>query len=106
VFWLVPPGPRAEAVDAAYSGFTRPAPEAFRTHGVGRAVGISALGRGLEVARHAGLVTASLAMNDLIPSTGVSYRAPTMPSFMDNLLRQTEAIKNQGVFFSPISGDH
>ena len=35
----------------------------------------------------------------------MSYRALTMPSFMDNILRQAEAIKNQGMFFSPISGD-
>ena len=44
-------------------------------------------------------------MDDLIASTGVSYRALTMPSFMDNILRQVEAIKSQGMFFSPISGD-
>jgi len=50
-------------------------------------------------------VTASLAMDDLIASTGVSYRALTNPSFMDNLLRQVESIKNQGMFFLPISGD-
>jgi uncharacterized protein YbjT (DUF2867 family) len=57
------------------------------------------------VAGHAGLVTASLAMDDLIASSGVSYRALTMPSFMDNLLWQTEAIKNEGAFFSPLSAD-
>jgi uncharacterized protein YbjT (DUF2867 family) len=57
------------------------------------------------VAGNAGLVTASLAMDDLIASTGVSYRALTMPSFMDNLLRQVESIKNQGMFSLPISGD-
>jgi uncharacterized protein YbjT (DUF2867 family) len=50
-------------------------------------------------------VSTSLAMDDLIMSTGVSYRALTMPSFMDNILNQFEAIKNQGMFFSPISGD-
>jgi uncharacterized protein YbjT (DUF2867 family) len=105
VFWLVPPDPRAETVDAAYSGFTRPAAEAFQAQGVGRVVGVSALGRGLDVARHAGLVTASLAMDDLIAGTGVSYRALTMPSFMDNLLRQAEAIRKEGVFSSPIAGD-
>jgi uncharacterized protein YbjT (DUF2867 family) len=104
VFWLVPPDPRADTVDAAYSGFTRPAAEALRQHGVQRVVGISALGRGLDVARHAGLVTASLAMDDLIASTGVSYRALTMPSFMDNILRQTAAIRDQGTFFSPVCG--
>jgi len=50
-------------------------------------------------------VSASLALDDLIASTGVSYRALTMPSFMDNILNQVEAIKSQGMFFSPISGD-
>jgi uncharacterized protein YbjT (DUF2867 family) len=67
--------------------------------------GVSALGRGTAVAGHAGLVTASLAMDDLIAGAGVNYRALTMPSFMDNLLRQTESIKNRDVFVTPISGD-
>jgi uncharacterized protein YbjT (DUF2867 family) len=44
-------------------------------------------------------------MDDLIADTGVSYRALTMPSFMDNLLRQVTPIRNQGMFFSPIAGD-
>lgn len=105
VFWLCPPDPRAESVEAAYLNFTRPACEALRSQGVKRVVGISALGRGTAVARKAGFVTASLAMDDMIASTGVSFRALTMPSFMDNILRQAEPIRNQGVFFSPISGD-
>ena len=103
VFWLVPPDFHAESVEAAYVHFTRPACDALRSQGVRRVVGVSALGRG--VARNAGLVSASLAMDDLIASTGVSYRALTMPSFMDNLLNQVESIKSQGIFFSPISGD-
>ncbi len=105
VFWLVPPDPHADSAEAAYVDFTRPACDAFKRHRVGRVVGISALGRGTAVAGHAGLVTASLEMDDLIASSGVSYRALTMPSFMDNLLRQVPAIKNQGVFVTPISGD-
>jgi uncharacterized protein YbjT (DUF2867 family) len=105
VFWLVPPDPRADSVQAAYLDFTRPACDAFKRHEVQQVVGVSALGRGTPWAANAGLVTASLAADDLIASTGVSYRALTMPSFMDNLLRQTEAIKHQGRFFSPISGD-
>ena len=103
VFWLVPPNPHAESVDAAYVGFTRPACRAIEQHGVARVVGVSALGRGFP--GKAGLVTATLAMDDLIASTGVSYRALTMPSFMDNILRQVESIRNQGMFFSPIAGD-
>jgi uncharacterized protein YbjT (DUF2867 family) len=105
VFWLVPPDPRAESVEAAYAGFTRPACDAFKRHAVARVVGISALGRGTPFAEMAGLVTASLAMDDLIAGTGVGYRAVVNPSFMDNLLRQVESIKNQGVFSLPISGD-
>jgi uncharacterized protein YbjT (DUF2867 family) len=105
VFWLVPPDPRATTVEAAYLDFTRPACAAFKAHGVGRVVGISALGRGTPAGAHAGLVTASLAMDDLIAGTGVHYQAVTNPSFMDNLLRQVELIKTQGIFSLPISGD-
>jgi uncharacterized protein YbjT (DUF2867 family) len=105
VFWLVPPDPRATTVDAAYLDFTRPACAAFKAHNIKRVVGISALGRGTPVAAHAGLVTASLKMDDLIATTGVHFRAVTNPSFMDNLLRQVELIKNQGMFSLPISGD-
>src|SRR6267378_2871150 len=105
VFWLVPPDPRAKTVDAAYVEFTRPACAAFKTHGVKRVVGISALGRGTPAGAHAGLVTASHKMDDLIASAGVHYRAVTNPSFMDNLLRQVELIKTQGIFSLPISGD-
>jgi uncharacterized protein YbjT (DUF2867 family) len=105
VFWLTPPDPRAPSVEAAFVGFTRPAAEAFREHGVGRVVAVSALGRGTPWADRAGYVTGSLAMDDLIASTGVAYRALTNPSFMDNTARQAESIKNQGMFFSPIAGD-
>jgi uncharacterized protein YbjT (DUF2867 family) len=105
VFWLVPPDPHAGSLEAAYVDFSRPAAEAIERHGVGRVVAVSALGRGTAVAGNAGYVTASLAMDDLLMTTGVAYRALVMPSFMDNLLRQAEGIKNQGTFFSPISGD-
>jgi uncharacterized protein YbjT (DUF2867 family) len=105
VFWLVPPSPVAQSLEAAYLDFTGPACAAIKSQRVRRVVGISALGRGTPMARNAGLVTASLAMDDLIAGTGVGYRALTMPSFMDNVLRQVEPIKSRGVFFSPIDGD-
>jgi uncharacterized protein YbjT (DUF2867 family) len=105
VFWLTPPDPQAPSVEAAYVGFTRPAAKAFKRHGVERVVGVSALGRGTLWAARAGYVTGSLAMDDLIAGSGVAYRALTNPSFMDNIARQAEAIKTQGVFFSPIAGD-
>jgi uncharacterized protein YbjT (DUF2867 family) len=105
VFWLLPPDPRAPSVEAAFVAFTRPAAEAFKKQGVKRVVGVSALGRGTPWAAHAGYVTGSLAMDDLIASTGVAYRALANPSFMDNIVRQAEAIRNQGMFFSPIAGE-
>ena len=105
VFWLVPPDPRADHIDTAFSGFTGPAAEAFRAQGVGRVVGVSALGRGTAMAGRAGHVTASLAMDDLIAATGVPYRALVLPSFMDNTLRQVGPIRAQGVFYGPIRPD-
>ena len=103
VFWLVPPNLRAASVAAAYVDFTRPACAAWRAAGVARVVGVSALGRG--VVANAGFVSASLAMDDLIAGSGVAYRALTMPSFMDNILRQVEPIRSRGLFFGPIARD-
>ncbi len=105
VFWVVPPDPRAASVETAYVDFARPAAKALRQQGVKRVVGVSALGRGTPWATHAGLATASFAMDDLMASSGVSYRALSIPSFMDNLLRQFEAITKNGVFALPIDGD-
>ncbi|GHO94584.1 NmrA family transcriptional regulator [Reticulibacter mediterranei] len=105
VFWLVPLDPHAESVESAYVDFTWPACEAFKNQGVKRVVGVSAIGRGTTLAGNAGYVTALLAKDDLIASTGVSYRALTMPSFMDNTISQIGPLKSQGVFFSPTPGD-
>jgi uncharacterized protein YbjT (DUF2867 family) len=103
VFWVVPPDFKANNFETRYADFVRPACKAFKSRGVKRVVAVSALGRGWP--KPAGLVSASVAMDDLIASTGVDFRALTMPSFMDNFLRQVEPIRNQGMFFSPMSGD-
>jgi uncharacterized protein YbjT (DUF2867 family) len=105
VFWLLPSGRPAGCLDEVFVGFTRPAAEAMRGQGVSRVVDVSALGRNTPYASRAGHVTASLAMDDLIASTGVAFRALTMPSFMDNLLRQVRVIKEQGTFFDAVSPD-
>ncbi|MFD4629302.1 NAD(P)H-binding protein [Streptomyces sp. NPDC058284] len=97
VFWLVPPD-SSLTPDAAYRGFTGPAAKALATHGVGHVVGVSALGRGTPLADRAGLVTASLAMDDLIAGTGVAYRALANPSFYENVLEEAESIRDKGVF--------
>ena len=103
LFWLVPPNYRTADVQTEYTNFTRPAAEAIKTHGIQRVVIVSAIGRNWP--NHTGLIGASLAMDDLIASTGVSYRALMNPSFMDNMLRQAQPIKTQGMFFGPMDPD-
>src|SRR5258706_5543753 len=105
VFWLTPADPRAPSVEAAFAGFTRPAAEAFKRHGVGRVVGVSMLGRGTPWAGRAGFVTGSLAMDDLIAASPVAYRALTNPYFMEDTVRQGQSIQEQGEVFWPIAGD-
>ncbi|MFG2976512.1 NAD(P)H-binding protein [Streptomyces sp. NPDC048331] len=104
VFWLVPPD-ASLTPDAAYRGFTRPAAKALVAHGVGHVVGVSALGRGTPVAHRAGLVTASHAMDDLIATTGVSYRAVACPSFFENLLEDVDSLRETGVFTDAVDAD-
>ena len=104
IFWLLPPNGTAGSVQSAFVDFSRPACTAFAEQGVKRVVGVSALGRGTPAAGRAGYVAGSLAMDDLIAGTGVSYRALANPSFMDNLARQATLIRAQGIFTSPISG--
>ncbi|MGW7514926.1 NmrA family NAD(P)-binding protein [Streptomyces sp. NPDC054796] len=104
VFWLVPPDASLTPEDA-YSGFTGPAAKALAAHGVGHVVGVSALGRGTPLADRAGLVTASLAMDDLIAGTGVAYRALACPSFFENLLEEAGSIREKGVFTEAAEAD-
>ncbi len=105
VFWLLPGDRTAATAEDAYVGFTRPAAQAIRTHGVRRVVTVSSLGRGTAYEGRAGNITASLAMDDLIASTGVDFRALAMPGFMDNMLRQVGPIAQQGLFFDITAPD-
>ncbi|MFF4428656.1 NAD(P)H-binding protein [Streptomyces sp. NPDC001513] len=104
VFWLVPPDASLAPYDG-FSGFTHPAVKALAAHGVGHVVGVSALGRGTPLADRAGLVTASLAVDDLIAGSGVAYRALANPSFFENLLEESDSIRDQGVFTDVVDAD-
>ena len=44
-------------------------------------------------------------MDDLVASTGVAYRALANPSFMDNLLRQVDSIRDHGTFTDTVLED-
>jgi uncharacterized protein YbjT (DUF2867 family) len=102
VFWLVPPDPHAESVEAAYVDFARPAAAALKSQGVKRVVGVSALGRGTAAARNAGYVTASLKMDDLIASFPVL--GPEDLSFNDMAQIMSEVL-GKPVRFHQIPGE-
>ncbi|MFH8336370.1 NmrA family NAD(P)-binding protein [Streptomyces sp. AM6-12] len=97
LFWLVPPAGFRDADSARgyYLNFTRSACQEAATRGV-RVVGVTSLGRGYQ--GEAGLLSAAFAMDELIESSGVAYRALALPFFMENLLRQAPTIKEQGTF--------
>jgi uncharacterized protein YbjT (DUF2867 family) len=106
LFWLPPPvNADATTPEETFRGFTRPAAQAIGDRGVARVVTISALGRNTPLAGQAGLVTATLALDDLIAETGVAFRALTMPSFMDNIAWQAGLIRERGLFAGVIAPD-
>lgn len=104
VLWLVPPNSRAENPMSYYLNFTRPASEAIMSQGVKRVIGVSSLGHDFGIP--AGLLSPAFAMDDLIKTTRVNYRALRMPFFMENLLHQVDAIKSQGMFFMANFSDY
>ena len=103
VFWLVPADPQAANAYAAYVNFSRPGCEAMKAEGVKRVVAVSSLGRGWP--KEAGNVTGTLAMDDAIAATGVSFRGLACATFMDNIARQSESLKTKGVFFGVTPSD-
>lgn len=103
VMCLVPPDPRADDILEHYLGFARPLRDAVKAQGVKRVVGVTSLGRSWGA--HAGLLSPAFAMDDMIESTGVAYRALAMPFFMENLLNQAETLRARGMFLMPNTAD-
>ena len=99
VFWVVPPPFITNDVKEYYLQFTRPACRAITAQGVQRVVAVSALGRGLTL--DGGVVTDSFATDEEMEGTGVDFRALWCPGFMENMLRQVDSLKQQGMFFLP-----
>ncbi|WP_411102704.1 NAD(P)H-binding protein [Streptomyces sp. cmx-4-9] len=97
LFWLVPPAGFRDAGPAEnhYLDFTRAVAQEAAGRGV-RMVHVTSLGHGYI--GEAGLLSAALAMDELIESAGAQYRALALPFFMENILRQVHPIAQQGVF--------
>jgi uncharacterized protein YbjT (DUF2867 family) len=96
LFLLVPPGFGDPDARTRYLGFARPAAEAIRAHGVTHVVGVSSAGHGWP--GDTGLLSAAFAMDAELGRSGAAYRALSMPWFMENLLEQADAIRDQGTF--------
>jgi uncharacterized protein YbjT (DUF2867 family) len=103
LFWLVPPNPQASSAEAHYLDFARAGSEAIRRHGVGHVVGVSSAGHGWP--KPAGLLSAAFAMDTELERSGAAYRALSMPFYMENMLRNLDAIREQGVFSLTYAAD-
>ncbi len=102
VFLVVPPSFTDNNDAAYYLRFTLPALKAIKSQGVKRVVDVSVLGRGTELSRKAGPITASLAKDAEIEKSGVAYRALWCPALMENMLGNVGSIKNQECSFLPV----
>lgn len=100
-FLLVPPSPKDTNDRNYYLRFTQPALKAIKRQGVKRVVGVSVLGRGSKLSKHAGPITAALAKDQAIEESGVAYRALWCPALMDNMLGNLQSIREQGMFVAP-----
>ena len=97
LFWLSP-NDTSKTLDQSFLEFTRPVADAVRTSGVQRVVSITSMGRNTCWQDRSGLVTASIAMDDMLVATGVAYRGLAIPSFMENIARQAGTMKEKSVF--------
>ena len=105
VFLVVPPSFTDNNDAEYYLRFTRPALMAIKSQQVKRVVDVSVLGRGTELAKKAGPITASLAKDEEIERSGVDYCALWCPALMENMLNNVQTIKQQGMFYSPSHPD-
>jgi uncharacterized protein YbjT (DUF2867 family) len=103
IFHVVPPFFGAPDVTAYYLGFTRPLIAAMKTNGVRRIVTVSGIGR--RVVANAGIVSSSLIKDMELERAGLDVRALWCPGFMENMLRNLESLRGQGVFAGPRRSD-
>ena len=76
----------------------------MRRHRVPHIVAATTLGRDTPWQERAGNATGSIHMVDLLRSAGAAVRGLALPAFMDNALRQVDAIR-QGRMLGPIAPD-
>lgn len=100
---VVPPFSGTPDVTAYYLRFTSPVIAAMKQNGVTRIVTVSGIGR--RSSAKAGVVSSALAKDVELERAGLHVRALWCPSFMENSLRNLEALGSQGVYFGPSRSD-
>lgn len=103
LFWAIPPDFTAPDARELYLSFTRPLAEILPGSSVRRVVMLSTGGRGWP--GEAGAIGAAHRAEELLESTGVALRSLWCGSFMDNMLRQVDSLRDRGVFVYPTAGD-
>lgn len=103
VFWIVPPDNQTKNVCEQYLKFNTVAADAIKANKVPHAIWISTLGTDTSI--NAGHLTAALAADKPLLDTGVAARILCPATFMDNLLRQVNPLKEHGIFSWAISAD-
>jgi len=104
IFWVAPPDMK-KTLEQAYVEFSRAAAKVLRRLGGIRVVSVTGIGRGTPWEDQAGAVMASMRMNDLLGSSAAAFRGLAMPSFMENFMRQVDAIKEKGLISGSIDPD-
>lgn len=103
LFFCVPTESMQETnVRGHYERFARAAAQAIRGARTPRVVTISAVGK--ERAQNAGPISALHAMEDILNETGAAIRHLRCGAFMENFLKQTQAIATHGVISYPMPG--
>lgn len=103
VFYVAPPNPSTDDVEGYFRSVAEAVAPALTAHGVRRVVAVSSLGHGYKA--DSGHIAAALGAEVALQETGVDYRALAMPFFMDNLLQQATALREQGMIFMPNTAD-
>lgn len=103
LFWLVPPNPTAPSAAEHYLAFARAGAAAIARNGTPHVVGVTSAGHDFEGS--AGVLSAAFRMDSELAASGAPYRALSLPFYMENLLGQLDAIRDQGAFYLTCAAD-
>jgi uncharacterized protein YbjT (DUF2867 family) len=102
LFWVTPPGYGSDNVRAYQNRVAKAAATAIRNNRIPRVVNLSSIGADVELG--AGPISGLHDVEHLLDEAGSDIMHLRPGFFFENLLRQTEAIRNWGRISLPLSG--